>query len=156
MSKHRCLNNLYYRWEHHLSLLDGLAVQHVHWASEFYRYGHVNERSLHHIRELFAMYAKTLAGKGVYRLLVTKLLREHIKTQRHTKAFIALCLERGKWCKQANHHAAVHQHKKCLTSCTRGTHACALLLTNHLRQAQYAIPEQGHLFQLDHAIATAC
>ena len=65
MSKHGCLNNLYYKWEHHLSLLDGLAVQHVHRASEFYPYGHVNERSLHHIRELFTMFAKTTPRLGL-------------------------------------------------------------------------------------------
>ena len=61
--------------------------------SDCYRYGHVNETALHHIPELRAMYAKALTAKWDYHLLVRKLLRDHIETQRHTNVNTALYLE---------------------------------------------------------------
>ena len=144
MSKRRHLNNLDYQWEHHLSLLDNLAVQHAHRASECYRYAHVNETTLHHIRELHTMYAKTLTAKRDYHLLVTNLLREHIETQRHTNAYAALCLERRQWYEQAK-HSTMQQYTGAKTSYLMHesyTRLCTnsdLLLIDHSRQAPYAL-----------------
>ena len=160
-SKRRRLNNLDYRWKHHLSLLDKLAVQHAHRASECYHYAHVNETTLHHIRELRTTYAKTLTAKQDHHLLVTNLLREHIETQRHTNTYTALCLERRQLYEQAK-HSTMQQYNSAKTSYLmheKYTRLCTnsdLLLTDHRRQAQYALLQQGRFIQLDHATATAC
>ena len=99
-SKCRRLDNLAHRWEHYLSFYDKLAVQHGHRAFETYRHAQVTETALQHVRELRAVYAKTLAAKQDYHLLVTNLLREHIETRHHKNTYTALCLERRQWYEQ--------------------------------------------------------
>ena len=81
-TKHRRLDNLALRWAHRLSFFDKLAVQHAHRACETYRSAQVIETALQHLRELRAVYAKTLIAKQDYHLLVKNLLKEHIETQR--------------------------------------------------------------------------
>ena len=160
-SKRRRLNNLAHRWEHRFSLYDKLAVQHAHRGLEFYRHAQFTETVLHHVRELRAMYTKTLMAKRDYHLLVTNLLREHTETQHHTNAYTALCLERRQWYEQAKHFT-MQQHANAKTFFLmheRYAHLCtntALLLTNHGRQAQYALLQQGRLIQLDHDTTNAC
>ena len=142
-SKRRRLNNLAHQWEHYLSLYDKLPVQHAHRALETYRHAQDTETALQHVRELRAMYTKTLTAKQDYHLLATNLLKEHIETQHHTNAYTALCLERRQWYKQAKHYT-MQQYanaKTSLLSHERFTRLCTdttLLLTDHSRQAQYA------------------
>ena len=124
-SKRRHLHNLAQRWEHYVSLYDTLAVQHARCASDIYRHAQVTEIALHHIRELRAVYAKTLTAKRDYHLLVTNLLKEHIETQHHMNAYTALCLERRQWYKQSTSPCNNMLTHKRLSSRMRGTRVCA-------------------------------
>ena len=160
MSKRRRLNNLAHRWEHYLSLYDKLAVQHAHRALDTYRQAQVTETALQHVRELRAVYTKTLMTKRDYHLLVTSLLKEHIETHHHTNAYTSVCLERRQWYAQAKHYT-MQQYANAKTSFLtheRFASLCAdiaLLLTDHRRQARYALLQQGRLIQLAHDIAKA-
>ena len=159
-SKRRCLNNLAHRWEHYLSLYDKLAVQHAHRAFETYRHAQVTETTLQHVRELHAVYAKTLTAKQDYHLLVTNLLKEHIEMQQHNDTYTALCLERRQWYEQAKHYT-MQQYanaKMSLLSHERFARLrtdTALLLTAHSRQARYALLQQERITQLAQDTAKA-
>ena len=141
-SKRRRLDNLALRWEHYLSFYDKLAVQHAHRACEIYWFAQVTETALQHLRELRAVYAKTLTAKQDYHLLVTNLLKEHIETQRLKNAYTAMCTERRQWYDQAKHDT-MRQYadtKMSLLSYERFARLCTdttLLLTCHIRQAPY-------------------
>ena len=102
-SKRRRLDNLALRWEHYLSFYDKLAVQHAHRACETYRFAQVTETALQHLRELRAVYAKTLTAKQDYHLPVTNPLKEHMETQRLKNTYTAMCTERRQWYDQAKH-----------------------------------------------------
>ena len=158
-SKRRRLDNLAHRWEHHFSLYDKLSVQHAHRALEFYRHAQVTETALHHVRELRAMYTKTLTAKRDYHLLVTNLLREHIETQHHTNAYTALFVplsafqaKHSTMQQYANAKTPFLMHERYAGLCTNTT----LLLTDHRRQTQYALLQQKRLIQLDHDTANTC
>ena len=106
------------------------------------------------------MYTNTLTAKQDYHLLVTNLLKEHIETQHRTIAYTALCLERRKWYEQPKHYTMQHyaNAKTTLLSHERFTRLCAdtaVLLTNHNRQAHYALLQQGGLIQLAQDTAKA-
>ena len=106
------------------------------------------------------MYTKTLTAKQYYHLLVTNLLKEHIETQHPTIAYTALCLERRQWYEQAKHYT-MQQYadaKRSLLSHKRFARLCAdtaLLLTDHSRQARYALLQQGRLIQVAQGRAKA-
>ena len=159
-SKRRRLNNLAHRWEHYLSLYDKLAVQHAHRALETYRHAQATETALQHVRELRAVYTKTLTAKQDYHLLVTNLLKEHIETQHRKNAYTVLCLERRQWYEQAKHYTML-QHangKTSLLSHERFARLCTdttLLLTDHNRHARYALLQQGRITQLAQDTAKA-
>ena len=136
-SKHRRLNNLAHRWEHYLSLYEKLAVQHAHRALDTYRHAaRVTQTALQDLRELRALYTKTLTAKRDYVLPVTNLLEKHIETQRHTNPYTALCPERRQWYEQAKHYT-MQQYANAKTSFLmheRFARMCAnttLLLTHH-------------------------
>ena len=79
---------------------------------------------------------ETLTAKQDYHLLVTNLLSEHTKTQHHTNAYTALCVERQQWYEQAKHYTMQQcaNAKTIFLTHERFAHLCAgtrLFLTNH-------------------------
>ena len=161
-SKRRRLDNLAHRCEHYLSFYDSnwLYVQHAHRAFETYQLAQVTETALQHLRELRTMNAKTLTAKEDYHLLVTNLLKEHIETHRQKNVYTALCPERRQWYEQAKHYT-MQQYanaKTLLLSYERFARLCtdtALLLTDHSRQARYALLQQERVTQLAQDTAKA-
>ena len=152
-SKRRHLDNLTLRWEHYLSFHDKLALEHAHRACETYRFAQATVSALQHIRELRAVYTKTLTAKKDYHLLVTNLLKEHIETQRLKNTYTAMCMERRQWYGHAKHDT-MRQYantKMSLLSYERFARLrtdTAVLLTCHTQQALYTLLQQERIIQL--------
>ena len=91
-----------------------------------------------------------MTAKQDYHLLVTNLLKEHIETHHRTIAYTELCLERRQWYEQPKHYTMQHyaNAKTSLLSHERFARLCvktSVLLTDHSRQAHYALLQQGRL-----------
>ena len=104
------------------------------------------------------MYTNTLMAKKDYHLLVAKVPKEHIETQRLHNAYTAMCLERRKWYHQAKRDT-MRQYanmKMSLLSYERFERLrkdSDVVLAHHTQQALYTWLQQERINRLAHKAA---
>ena len=154
-SKQRWLyiHNSTTRWEHYLSSLDKLAMQHAQRARDIYCVAHTTETALQHLGELRRVYTNRPTAKTNYHVLVTHLPREHIEALRLQNAHTTMCLEHRRWYDHAKHDTMRHHAymKTSLLSYEMFERLCTetdVLLAHHMQKAIYTWLRQECIVQL--------